>query len=393
MTDRQKLRWAAIIRGGDFDTLNAIPLAGVLEYAFYQAKYHDGMLKVVVALDEQTTDVTASTPTKASAKINMSEVVYKYILRGAVKANMLSKFELEESLRKPISYFLFADELEANERALKMKKLLHDNLTDLTNITQNNIDEMSAAILAYQTLKEKPTELVGVKKAKGTDKIPALLDELDAINVYKRMLIESYLPDLLGMFDQFIKVGKSSGTRHLSMIALFLDDVTGVPLRRIKVTITDGSQTFSKNTTKKGTTRFLSLDPGSWTLEAEHKTYISISKPEIAVEDEKVTNLVFRLQKVNEVGLYGSGHGRAYNKATGQAIPYALIFLEGIEMPIIANEFGNWTKDRIPKQCSWMHATAPGFDTFQTEITVQADNENELDAPMYAINTEPPIVE
>ena len=52
MTERQKLRWAAIIRGADFDTLNAIPLAGILEYAFYQTKYHDGMLKVVAALDE-----------------------------------------------------------------------------------------------------------------------------------------------------------------------------------------------------------------------------------------------------------------------------------------------------------------------------------------------------
>ena len=390
MDIRQKLRWAAIIRCADFDTLNAILLATIVEYAFYQAKYTSGMLKVVTALDEQTTDVTASTPTKSSAKINMCEIVYKFALRGAVKANMISKFEIEESLRKPLSYFLFADELEAGERALKIKKILHDNLALLTNITEDDIDDISAAISAYQTIKEKPVELVGVKKAKGTDVMPSLLDELDAVNVYKGMLIESYLPDLMGMFNQFIKVGKSSGARHLSMIALFLDEVTGVPLRRIKVTATDGSQTIIKNSTKKGTVRFLSLDPGSWTLVAEHKTYISVSKPEIAVEDGKVTNLVFKLKKVNEEGLYGSGHGRAYNKATEQGIPYALIFLEGIDMPIVANEFGNWTKDRIPKQCTYLRVTAPGFDTFQTDITILPDNENELNAALDATNIEPP---
>ena len=390
MTDRQKLRWAAIIRGADFDTLNAILLAAIVEYAFYQSKYHTVMLKVVTALDEQTTDVSTSTNTKSSTKIIMSEAVHKFILRGAVKANMLGKTELEESLRKPLSYFLFADELEAGERALKMKKILHDNLALLTNITEDDIDEICAAILAYQNVKEKPTELIGVKKAKGTDVIPGLLNELEAINVYKGMLIESYLPDLMGMFNQFIKVGKSTGARLLSMIALMLDEVTGVPLRKIKVTISDGSQTFSKNSTKKGTVRFLGLNPGSWTLVAEHKTYISVSKPEIAVEDGKVTNLVFKLKKVNEEGLYGSGHGRAYNKATEQGIPYALIFLEGIDMPIVANEFGNWTKDRIPKQCTYLRVTAPGFDTFQTDITILPDNENELNAALDATNIEPP---
>ena len=390
MTAKQKLRWAAFIRGLDFDTLYATPVAGVLDYAFYQSKYQTVMLKVVAALDEQTTDVTASTPTKTSAKINMSEVVHKFIMRGAVKANMLTKFELEESLKKPISYFLFADDLEAGERALKMKKIVQDNLGDLTNISLDNIDEMSDAILAFQTIKEKPTTLVGVKKSKGTDLIPGLLNELDAIIVYKGMLIGSYLPDLLVTFNQFIKVGETSGARHVSLIAIFLDDVTGIPRQRIKVTLTNGTRTITKSSTRKGTARFRGLEPGNWTLKADHKTYVSVSKSEIAVEDGNVTKLVFKLKKLKEAGLYGSAHGMAYNKANGQGIPYALFFLEGIETPIVANEFGNWVKDNIPKQCSWMRVTAHGFDIFQTSITINPNNENELNAALDATNIEPP---
>ncbi len=298
MNKPQKNRWHAILRGKDFNAKYASELSNIEEFGPYMATYNQLIAQVEDALNNQAVDVTSSTPTKKKLKLQMGQCIIKYAERSVVKANMMHESILEESLKKSLSYIIRARDIEAESRASVIKEIMKKNLNVLDNLSLGDIGEMEASIAAFKSIRGTPVKMKKLKKTKGTDLIPDLLNKLDVMKGYMSNLIHSYLPDLTPAWEEYIKVGKPLGRRKLSLIVSYKDWEVNVPLRKIKVTLTNGVRTIEKFSTKKGFTQFHSLESGNWTLTAEHKMYFMEVRTDIKVIHGEIGKLDIRMRKM-----------------------------------------------------------------------------------------------
>ena len=394
MNNLQQSRFDANERVEEFTITHAIILAVILEFAGYKTAHDVLMAEIRKAIQKQTADIKVATPDKGKQKIKMCDTVIKFASRGCVKANMEGEALLEAGLNKPLSYVLQANDDLAKSRCIDLKDLMKTNLTVLDNLDAADITEMEDAIADFSDIKKEPKKLRDDRKTEGTDPIPGLLDQLDVPKMYMGKLIHSYAPALAASWDQNVKVGKPLGTRHLSLVAVYKDEITVAPLVKVKVTVTNGVKTFVKFSTEKGSVRFYGLESGNWTMTAEHEMYEKDVVENIKIVEEETAKFDIRLQKLDAgaVGLYGKGHGLAFDVVTMQPIGFALVFFDGVESPIVCGEFGTWVKEKLSKDCSWMRMTAPGYEPFFAEITITADADNHLDGGMTAVGVEPPPV-
>ena len=298
MNKPQTNRWQAVLRGKDFNTKYSFELSNIAEYGPLMATYNQLIAGVKDALGNQTVDVKAATPTKKRLKVEMGQCVVKFAERGMVKANMMKEFVLEESLKISLSYIIRARDTEAASRASVVKELMKKNLNILDNLSLGDISEMEARIEAFKSIKGTPVKMKKIKKAKGTNLIPGLLNKLDVVKGYMTKLIHSYLPELTPTWDQYIKVGKPLGRRKLSLVVSYRDSMVDAPLRRIKVTLSNGVRTIEKWSTKKGFTRFHSLESGNWTLTAERKNYLIEVRTDIKIVHGEISKLDILMKKV-----------------------------------------------------------------------------------------------
>jgi hypothetical protein len=177
---------------------------------------------VGVALGVQTS-ISGITATAAdSAKSAMADIVIKYALRASVKAARAGNEQLAEQLSQSITYILQATKQEAITRAKAMCKAMSDNLTILTNVTTQNIIDITAAIAAYQTIQSQPLTTIQITKATATDVLPSLITTTDEAvnNMYS--LLCSYFndtnPTLVNEFALAMHV-TATGVHHAGIAA------------------------------------------------------------------------------------------------------------------------------------------------------------------------------
>ena len=110
-------------------------------------------------------------------------------------------------------------------------------------------------------------------------------------------LFYSYLPAKIAAFDAANYIGKSSGRRSLSLVNHYTEKVTGVALRNVRVTISNGVKTIVKYSSKLGYARFYGVEPDNWTMTSEHETFDSDTKTNIGIDNKHIERFDIKLQK------------------------------------------------------------------------------------------------
>jgi hypothetical protein len=256
-----------------------------------------GIIKIETARAINMADITSYAAAKQQTQNYMVDLVYKFQLRGAVKAHELNNFDLEASLSHPKTYITVNDDAGIGVKAEEIKNILKSNKDDLTNIKDEDITLMENAIQAYNDILNAPKEAIDKRKAYGTDLINNLLNETDVPKDNIGKLIHSYFPDLVPGWDQAIKVGKSSGVRHTSIAIQFTVAGTELKLKNVKCTVTNGSETFTAKSTALGWVRFYSLITDKWTATCELETFETCTLSNIEADDYHVERHYVPLQK------------------------------------------------------------------------------------------------
>ena len=94
-----------------------------------------------------------------------------------------------------------------------------------------------------------------------------------------------------------IKVGKPIGIHHTSMALKLMDDETKAPLRKVKVTITNGTKTIVKYSTKREWIHVHSLESGNRTIIIEFNTYDTVIKTKVGVFENNIARLEIKIKK------------------------------------------------------------------------------------------------
>jgi hypothetical protein len=143
-------------------------------------------------------------------KTKMAKTLVKYCLRAGVKARALNNAELAKQLDGSDISIINATKAKAIELATNRRKALADNLTVLTNISQADIDEIDAAIAAFNTIKDSPTLVLQTKKATATDPLPGFIATTHDAVAGMYDLILSYFfdtnPELVKKFEEAMQV-------------------------------------------------------------------------------------------------------------------------------------------------------------------------------------------
>ena len=334
---------------------------------------------------------------KINLKIVMGETVIPFAARCVVQAHQLGLTKLEVELDKSIYFIIKAEANEAFDRASKLRDLMSDNLTSFTELDAADIVTMTKAITKFGDAKSLPQLLISKKKSIGTDPIPALLKKLSLSQKYIGKIIFAYKPSLYPEWRAAIKVITPVGSHHKSLVAFITDADTGAPLEKVKVTATNDITTVVRKSSKKGLLTLYSLASGSWALRCENKAYITVFKNKIKVVDGEVAKLSIALQKVSTSGDttpastgYANVYGKMYNTATNDGIGTGLVFFQYVANAEETEDDGTYGKDNTPANCTHMSATAPGFQDWHKDITLEPDTDNEIDIPMDPIDDGPP---
>ena len=298
MKTTEELRYDALIRIRDLCILYNIPLMLILMYPPLRLALDNHIAKIDAARAINQADTTNLAAIKELNLILMIEIVFKFMLRSAVQASELELPELEISLDHPITYFTATDDDTVSVRCEAIKKIMKTNLTTLTCLTAGDITDMEAAILAYNNSNKKPKEAIDNRKTKGTDEIVILLNAADPTKNNIGKVFHSYLPDAADLFDKAAFIGKSTGIRHTSIAIQILDSLANMPLKGVKITATNGTDTFEKLTTAKGWIRLYSLPNAIWNITIEYPNYITQHLLNIPSIDSKMTLLKIKLVKI-----------------------------------------------------------------------------------------------
>ena len=167
------------------------------------------------------------------------------------------------------------------------------------HITAGDVTAVGTARTAFVDSENKPqVAKVGVKVA--TYNIKGAVKELDDIAEDVIDLANGYLitnADFVkGVTDAYRK--GSVGVRHLSLVMSYVDDVTGVALKGVNATITNGVVTITGKSTKLGNVREKSMENGNYTVTSELLTYITDVQTGVGIEEGKIKKITVRLRKV-----------------------------------------------------------------------------------------------
>ncbi|MEI6124305.1 MAG: hypothetical protein WCQ95_11845 [Bacteroidota bacterium] len=396
MKVHDKLRLDALHRIQNLCDTYAVPLALILEFTPLKALLDGIITKIEVARAINAQNITNFTTTKEVTCITMAETVYKFMLRGAIKAAELNLSGLEKSLSIAKYQIIKSDDAGIAVKCEEIKEILKTNITVLTNILPANITTMETVIHAYNLALDAPKEAIDKRSIFGTHAVNKLLNEADAHKINMGKIFHAYLPaDVAAAFDLAAKIGKPTGRRHLSIHLNFLDVDTGGPVINVKTTFTKGSLSETRTSSKRGSIQIYSLEVGAWTATCESEIYKTVSQTNIDVQDKQTVHLLFKLIKKTTPDdgttplplSYASINGKMYNSVTLEAIPNGLVFFQGVADPEETETDGTYSNDHVPITCTKLSATAAAYQDFQKIITLDKDSENEIDIPMDA--TEP----
>ena len=138
---------------------------------------------------------------------------------------------------------------------------------------------------------------VGVKTASGN--IKTAMKDLD--NIAEDLIdgalgYEGTAPDFVTGVGFSYRKG-AVGKQYISLLLHFVDDVTGVELRGVKTTVTDGIKIHLGKSSKKGNEREKDLENGNYSVTAEKATYIPYTQTGIGIASGKMVKITIRLKK------------------------------------------------------------------------------------------------
>ena len=276
---------------------NGVVLILIPEYGPLRLKLDNKVIDIEKARSINMENIKNVAKSKEEAQADVIESVTKYMFRGAVKAFDLGRFDIETLLSYPKSYFLKLDDATVAVKCEEVKNVLETHILILTNITAGNITEMEDALETYNDILYKPKHAREKRQTEGTEKLDTLFAEAVPLRTNMGRLFYSHLPAKTAAFDAANYIGKSLGRRSLSLVNHYTDKETGVALRNVRTTITNGVKTIVKYSTKLGYTRFYSLDADNWTMISEHETFDSDTKTSIGIDNKHIERFNIKLQK------------------------------------------------------------------------------------------------
>lgn len=298
MDNDNDIRYKVDKKVQDFNIEHASEIATISEYAFQKLKFDGKITLAEGAMQQQAVETHPITVEKSLVKDIMIDLIIIYSLRASVKASELNLTELELSLDKPKSFFEKTDDDTCEIRCKSFKDIMKNNSTILTNLNSGNITDMETAITNFSNIKNRPRETSDSKKSEGTEKITKFLDQADVFRKNMGKLIHSYLPHNAAQWDAINKLGEAEGIHHVSLVLLYTDLVTEVPLRNVKATITDGETIIIKKSTQIGRIQVKGMENGNWTVTSEHATYTTDVQNNIGIEKGKIKEVKIKLTKL-----------------------------------------------------------------------------------------------
>lgn len=95
--------------------------------------------------------------------------------------------------------------------------------------------------------------------------------------------------------------------------------------------------------------------------------------------------------KKPEPGQYGSAHGSMLRSDNNECPENSLVFIDGVEAPIIPDENGDWEMDMIPVGKRKISATGDECNDFSDEIEILPDEDIEFDILMDPADDAQPV--
>ncbi len=215
MTNLQRDKLDACNRVDAFNTNNSNAIKSIVEYAAEQTIFANTLLSINTALQSQQTAARMKAILVLSLKAQMANTLVKYLERAVVKATQLGNLDLANNLNKPATYIIKATKNVAVAKANDLRDLLQNNLTTLTNLAKEDIDEITDAIAAYNAQKDQPQINQQQRKATGTNPLPGLfktafkaIDSMyKLVNSYLKNTDDNNLVDELALAKQIIRTG------------------------------------------------------------------------------------------------------------------------------------------------------------------------------------------
>jgi hypothetical protein len=374
----EELRLAALHRVQDFNVKHAVELAAINEFPVEKTDLDTSVTKIEKARAINAANIKTIAVEKTALQNAMAEIIYKYQLRAAVKAHQLGDMELELALDLSKDYMLKNNDDTVAVKAEEIKNVIKNNLAQLTNINPADITVMEDAITAYVNKKDETKEAIDDRKSLGTDPMPDLLNEADVPKNNIGKLVLSYLPDLAHEWDVAARVGRPTGVRHTSIAILITDALSGIRLKDVRCTITNGIETIAKLSSVRGWVKFFSLDNALWNIITEYPNYDTVTHENISTEESKITRLEIKLDKKPLSGqgqtqpdpetTTGSFSVKCIDKNTGQPKGNLLLTIPVLNLTFDSDEDGEFFGDSVPP--GTYIADISGIDIVTLEVTI-----------------------
>ena len=213
-------------------------LAAIDGYSAERIIFEGARSDIQLAFNAMELDISGESEDSLNLKVAMARIVKKYGKKGGVKARRAHNYSLANIISHPTTYYTRATKTEAVARAAATKQALSDNLLICTNVTAPNVAAIGLAINAYDTFKDKPTEVIQTKKATGTDVIPSKIEIADEAIFNMFELLESEheddnapLVDAMRLAKQIITTGHHN--TEANFLILKDEDGAGIPVANV----------------------------------------------------------------------------------------------------------------------------------------------------------------
>jgi hypothetical protein len=167
-----------------------------------------------------------------------------------VQAHLLGETKMADSLDFPVSYIAQAKDTLAFSRATDLKVYMDENKGTLTEIKDEDIVDMDKVITKFGEVMNLPESDIKTRKSEGTEQIVQIITKLETDKAMIGKLIHSYFESMEDNWMTESRIGLPKGIRHTSIQYKFMDTETGVPVIKVKCTLTKGDLSEVIYTTK-----------------------------------------------------------------------------------------------------------------------------------------------
>jgi len=366
MDARQIVRYYALQKVLALLARNSTALSANAQYVILKGFLDGKVVLLEAARIKQGEQVKPITETKGETRTLLIDTILPFMNKACVQAYNLGESVLAKSLDHPDTYLSSTTDEELEVRAKNIKKIIADNILIVTDILPANVTTMQTVITQFVAIRFRPVEEIKSKKSLGTDPIQGLLDDIFVILAKIGKIIKSSFSELLTEWKKNIKVGKPEGTRKLSLIISYTDTNDAI-LSKIKTIVTRGDTEHIKTSSKKGTSRFLSLTSGSYTITSKHPLFITDIKNNVVIKENSVVRLKIVMQSNAHKGTIEI---TAYNKEDGSVLVNVNVAIPKLECLGKTDENGKFTKNFVPDGTYEGSLTLENFQKVDFVVTV-----------------------